>query len=135
MPESSSSVVMLEDSSRRRVLGLLGLGMRGRKVVVGAEQVRDKARAGSVVVALVAMDVSRHSLDKVLPILRAKGTEIIEWPSAAELGASVGRASTAAVGIVDQALARGVLAAAGLDIPSRLSVATGVRRGTQRRKG
>lgn len=96
------------DAVRRKVLGLVGLGVRGRLVVVGVEQVREAARKGGLRLALVAMDVSRHSLDKVLPVLRATKVQIVEWPSAAELGAASGRDSTAAVGIVDQALARGI---------------------------
>ena len=98
----------LDDATRRKVLGLLGLGVRGRLVVVGAERVRLEAMKGAVHMALVALDVSRHSLEKVSPILRARNMDVIEWPSAAELGDAVGRDITAAVGIVDQALARGI---------------------------
>ncbi len=98
----------LDDVVRRKVLALVGLGVRGRLVVVGAERVRLDALKGAVRLALVATDVSRHSLDKVLPVLRARRIEVIEWPSSAELGGAVGRETTAAVGIVDQALARGI---------------------------
>ncbi len=98
----------LDDVVRRKVLALVGLGVRGRLVVVGAERVRLDALKGAVQLALVATDVSRHSLDKVLPVLRARRIEVIEWPSSAELGGAVGRETTAAVGIVDQALARGI---------------------------
>ena len=76
--------------------------------MVGAEGVRLEAMKGAVHMALVALDVSRHSLEKVSPILRARNIDVIEWPSAAELGDAVGRDITAAVGIVDQALARGI---------------------------
>ncbi len=98
----------LPEATRRKVLGLVGLGLRGRLAVVGAEKVREQARKGALRLALVAQDASHHTRDKVLPILRAKRVHIIEWPSAAELGAVAGRESTAAVGIVDQALARGI---------------------------
>ena len=98
----------LDEMARRKVLGLLGLGVRGRLVVVGAERVRVEALKGAVHLAVVAADVSRHSLDKVLPVLKARRIEVIEWPSSVELGDAVGRDTTAAVGIVDQALARGI---------------------------
>lgn len=98
----------LDDAVRRKVLGLVGLGARGRLVVIGTEQVKIAAQKGSLQMALVARDVSRHSLDKVVPILRARRVEMVEWPSAAELGGAVGRETTAAIGIVDQALARGI---------------------------
>lgn len=93
---------------RRKVLGLVGLGARGRLIVVGVEQVRIAAMKGKLQLALVAADVSRHSLEKVVPVLRARRVDMVEWPSAAELGGAVGRDTTAAIGIVDQALARGI---------------------------
>jgi ribosomal protein L7Ae-like RNA K-turn-binding protein len=105
---SGAHAPILDDAARRKVLGLLGLGVRGRNVVVGAERVRLDAMKGAVHLAIVATDVSKHSLDKVVPLLRARRVEMIEWPSAAELGNAVGRESTAAVGIVDQGLARGI---------------------------
>ncbi len=105
---STVSAAVLDEAVRRKVLGLLGLGVRGRLVVVGAERVRIEALKGTVQLAVIAIDVSRHSLDKVTPVLRARNIEVIEWPSAAELGGAVGRDTTAAVGIVDQALARGI---------------------------
>ncbi|BAH38597.1 ribosomal protein L7Ae/L30e/S12e/Gadd45 family protein [Gemmatimonas aurantiaca T-27] len=98
----------MDDVTRRKVLGLVGLGARGRLVVIGVEQVRIAAQKGTVQMALVASDVSRHSLDKVVPVLKARRVEMVEWPSAAELGGAVGRETTAAIGIVDQALARGI---------------------------
>jgi ribosomal protein L7Ae-like RNA K-turn-binding protein len=98
----------LDEAGRRKVLGLVGLGARGRLVVIGTEQVKIAAQKGKLVMAFVAQDVSRHSLEKVVPVLRARRVEMVEWPSAAELGGAVGRETTAAIGIVDQALARGI---------------------------
>jgi ribosomal protein L7Ae-like RNA K-turn-binding protein len=82
--------------------------------VVGVEQVRVEAKRGTVQLAIVAHDASRHSREKVVPLLRAKGVDVIEVLSADELGAAVGREQTAAVGITDAGLARGVRAI-GLD--------------------
>jgi ribosomal protein L7Ae-like RNA K-turn-binding protein len=93
---------------------LLGLGFRGRLVVVGVEQVRVAVRKGTVRLAVVAQDASRHSKEKIVPLLRAKGVDVIEVLSANELGAAFGREQTAAVGITDVGLARGVRAI-GLD--------------------
>lgn len=93
-----------------RVLGLLGLGVRGGRAVVGVELVRDAAKRGKLALAVIAPDASRHSLAKVTPLLEAKRVRIIEGPAATRLGAAVGRESTAAVGVVDRNLARGILA-------------------------
>jgi ribosomal protein L7Ae-like RNA K-turn-binding protein len=102
--------VALDDAARRKLLGLVGLGVRGRLVVVGVQQVRDAATRDKLVLALVATDVSRHSLDKIVPLLRARRVRYVEVPSAAELGAAVGKESTAAIGVVDRDLARGMTA-------------------------
>lgn len=135
MEEQSAPAAGLPEAVRRKVLGLVGLGVRGRLAIVGAEQVREAARKGTVVLAIVATDVSRHTLDKVVPILRAKRVEIFEWPSAAELGAVVGRDSTAAVGIVDKALARGIRDAVGRLPVGEVSDSGDAARDAQRRKG
>jgi hypothetical protein len=54
---------MIESAARRRILGLAGLGIRGRIAVVGVQQVRDAAKRGKLKVALVASDASKNSLD------------------------------------------------------------------------
>ena len=82
--------------------------------MVGVEQVRSEAKKGTLQLVVVAHDASRHSRDKVVPLLKAKGVDVFETLTADELGAAVGREQTAAVGITDAGLARGVRAI-GLD--------------------
>jgi ribosomal protein L7Ae-like RNA K-turn-binding protein len=93
---------------RGRLLRLVGLGVRGRGAIIGVEQVREGAKKNKVAFAIVAMDASRHSLDKVIPLLNARRVRFVEVPSAAELGGAVGRETTAVVGIVDRQLAKGI---------------------------
>jgi ribosomal protein L7Ae-like RNA K-turn-binding protein len=100
--------VTLSAVDRGRLLRLVGLGVRGRGAVIGVEQVREGAKKNKVAYAVVAMDASRHSLDKVIPLLNARRVRFIEVPSAAELGGAVGRETTAVVGIVDRQLAKGI---------------------------
>jgi ribosomal protein L7Ae-like RNA K-turn-binding protein len=100
--------VSLSGHDRARLLRLVGLGVRGRGAIVGVEQVREGAKKNKVAFAIVAMDASRHSLDKVVPLLNARRVRFVEVPSAAELGGAVGRESTAVVGIVDRQLAKGI---------------------------
>jgi ribosomal protein L7Ae-like RNA K-turn-binding protein len=92
------------------VLGLVGLGVRGRLVVVGVERVREAAMKHRLVMAFVAPDASRHSLDKIVPLLDARRVRYVLGPGAATLGSTVGRDTTAAVGIVDRQLAKGIRA-------------------------
>jgi ribosomal protein L7Ae-like RNA K-turn-binding protein len=91
-----------------RLLRLIGLGVRARNVVVGVEQVRDAAKKGSLVLAVVAPDAAANSRDKIIPLLRALHIKFVEGPTAAELGAAVGREQTAAVGVIDRQLALGI---------------------------
>jgi ribosomal protein L7Ae-like RNA K-turn-binding protein len=93
----------------RRLLGLIGLGVRARNAVVGVEQVRVAARRGKLKVAIVAPDASPNSLKKVEPLLGALRVRMVRGPGAAALGAAVGRVSTAVVGITDADLARGMM--------------------------
>jgi ribosomal protein L7Ae-like RNA K-turn-binding protein len=82
--------------------------MRGRLVVVGVENVRAAAQRNKLFYAVVAPDASRNSLEKVVPLLNARRVRFIEVAGASELGAAVGKNSTAVVGIVDETLARGI---------------------------
>jgi ribosomal protein L7Ae-like RNA K-turn-binding protein len=92
----------------RRVLGLVGLGVRGRLAVVGVERVREAAAKGTLRFAIVANDASPHSRAKVVPLLRAKGVPFVDGIGAVELGGATGRDATAVVGIVDAQLAKGI---------------------------
>ena len=98
----------MSPEAERKLYALVGLGVRGRLAVVGVEQVRQAARRGELVYAVLAATASRHSLQKVVPLLSAKRIPFIETSDAARLGAAVGRESATAVGIVDADLARGI---------------------------
>jgi ribosomal protein L7Ae-like RNA K-turn-binding protein len=97
---------------RRKVLGLVGLGIRGRRAVVGVQQVRDAARRGKLKLALVAGDASKNSMDKVVPLLTARGVAMIEGLTSADLATVCGRESVSAIGVLDSGLASGIRAAA-----------------------
>jgi len=98
----------VNDVTRQRLLRLIGLGVRSRGAVVGVQQVRQAAKKGNLVFAVIAPDASHNSLDKLVPLLQARGVRYAESVTATELGAAVGRESTAAVGIVDRQLAKGI---------------------------
>jgi len=98
---------------QRRLLGLAGLGIRGRNAVVGVDKVRAAALAGKLRLAMVAGDASHHSRDKVVPLLAAKGITLVDGFAAADLGAVCGREATAVIGIVDVQLAKGIRGALG----------------------
>ena len=95
---------------QRKLLGLVGLGVRGRGAIVGVQAVRDAARRGKLHLAIAANDASSNSLDKVLPLLSARGIPVVEGPGTADLGAAAGRETTVVIGIVDKGLAKGIRA-------------------------
>jgi ribosomal protein L7Ae-like RNA K-turn-binding protein len=101
----------MEAVVRRKILGLVGLGIRGRLAVVGVQQVRDAAKRGKLRLALVAADASRNSLNKVLPLLAARKVAVIENLTSADLATVCGRESVAAIGVLDAGLAKGIRSA------------------------
>jgi ribosomal protein L7Ae-like RNA K-turn-binding protein len=105
---AESGADSLDPAVEQKVLGLVGLGARARNVVVGVDRVKDAVRKNKVVLAIVAPDASRHSREKILPILAARRVRVIEGSTAAALGGAVGKETTAVVGITDAALARGI---------------------------
>jgi ribosomal protein L7Ae-like RNA K-turn-binding protein len=94
----------------RKLLGLLGLGVRGRLVLVGVDRVREAAHRGVLRVAVVARDASANSRGKVDRLLAAKKVPTVIVPSATALGEVAGRDSTTVMGVVDAHLAKGILA-------------------------
>ncbi len=100
----------MNDASWKRVLGLVGLGVRGRLAVVGVDRVREAAGKGTLRLAIVAGDASSNSRDKVLPLLTAKKVRVVDGAAAVALGGATGRETTAVVGIVDVQLAKGIRA-------------------------
>jgi len=93
-----------------KLLRMAGQGVGFRGAVVGVERVREAVLSHKVAFAIVAPDASRHSLDKIVPLLVARRVRFVCGPSAALLGAAVGRETTAAVGITDRQLAKGMRA-------------------------
>jgi ribosomal protein L7Ae-like RNA K-turn-binding protein len=96
------------EAEERKILRLVGLGVRARTAVIGVDQVKRATERGRVRLALVAADVSHNSRAKVLPLLRARRVPVIELPSGARLGAAAGRSSTTAIGVTDARLADGI---------------------------
>src|SRR5438132_1662439 len=82
----------------------------GRGAIIGVQQVREASRRGKLHLAIAAPDASSNSLEKVLPLLHARGITVVAGPSAVELGSAAGREATAVIGIVDKGLAKGIRA-------------------------
>ena len=92
-----------------RLLGMIGLGYRGRRVVVGVDAVRKELQAGKCWCVVVAEDASPRAVDKVVRLASAKGVPIVAGPRAVAIGAQLGRPPVMAVGVRDRALADGMV--------------------------
>ncbi|HEY7611408.1 MAG TPA: ribosomal L7Ae/L30e/S12e/Gadd45 family protein [Gemmatimonadales bacterium] len=95
-----------------RVLGLIGLGHRARNVVVGVDAVRKELQAGKCWCVIVAEDASPRTVDKVVRLAAAKAVPLVAGPSAAAIGAQLGKPPVMAVGVRDRALADGIVSPA-----------------------
>lgn len=89
-----------------RSLGMLGMAARAGAVIPGTERVREAARGGDLLLAVIATDASENSRAKLLPLLAARGISHVIRFERAELGAAVGRGPLSAVGVLDARLAR-----------------------------
>ena len=99
------------------VLGLLGLGLRGRLVVMGVSAVRAELKGGTLRCVVLASDASRRAVEKVVRLAAGSGVPVVPGPAAAELGGRLGRPPVMVVGVRDRGLADGILrAASGRDV-------------------
>ena len=94
------------------LLGLLGLGYRGGRIVIGVDAVRRELQAGKCCCVVVAEDASPRAVDKVVRLARAKGVQLMPGPRAAAIGAQLGKPPVMAVGVRDRALANGMVSLA-----------------------
>jgi len=90
------------------LLGLLGLGHRGGRLIVGVDAVRRELQAGKCWCVVVAEDASPRTVEKVVRLAGAKGVPLLPGPSAAAIGAQLGKPPVMAVGVRDRALASGM---------------------------
>ena len=91
------------------LLGLIGLGYRGGRIIVGVDGVRRELQAGKCWCVVVAEDASPRAVEKVVRLAAAKGVPLLPGPSAAAIGAQLGKPPVMAVGVRDRALAGGMV--------------------------
>ena len=91
------------------LLGLMGLGYRGRRVVVGVDAVRKELQAGKCWCVILAENASPRAVEKVVRLASAKGVPLLPGPSAEAIGAQLGKPPVMAVGVRDRALAGGMV--------------------------
>ena len=88
---------------------LLGLGARGRRVVIGVAGVRARLQQDRLAAVVIAADASPRTREKVERLAVARGVPVLVGPAAMRLGAKLGRPPVQTVGVSDHALARGLI--------------------------
>jgi ribosomal protein L7Ae-like RNA K-turn-binding protein len=91
------------------LLGLIGLGYRGRGIVVGVDSIRRELQGQRCWCVILAADASDRAREKVGRLAAAQGIPVIAGPSAEAIGARIGKPPVMAVGVRDRALADGML--------------------------
>jgi len=92
-----------------RITRLLGLGLRAGNVVVGVAGVRAGLQRGKLRCVVLAQDAGPRTIEKVVRLAEAKKIPVLRGPIATELGAGLGKPPVQAVGVADQALAKGLM--------------------------
>jgi ribosomal protein L7Ae-like RNA K-turn-binding protein len=95
-----------------RLASLLGLGARGRRLVIGVTGVRARLQQGKLACVVIAADASGRTRDKVQRLAAARGIPVLQGPTAIRLGVHLGRPAVQAVGTDDAALTKGLMALA-----------------------
>lgn len=91
------------------LLGLLGLGARGGRVVIGVGPVRQALQQNRCKCVVTAADLSPRAAEKVVRLAQARAVPLVAGPAAEQLGQGLGRPPVMVVGVVDDGLARGIL--------------------------
>lgn len=97
-----------------RILGLVGLGARGGRIVTGVSATRALLQREQARLVLLASDASERARAKIEALARGKAVPQMVGPSSRALGERLGHPPVMAVGVRDRDLARGILA---LDAP------------------
>lgn len=92
--------------------GLLGLGARAGSILIGVEAVRAGLQRERCRAVVIASDASPRAREKVERLAVGRGIPRVVGPGSDALGRRLGRPPVMVVGIVDPALARGIVRAA-----------------------
>lgn len=91
------------DGPGDRILGALGLAVRGGRATVGTRATLEAAAAGELELIVLASDATRNAAKRLGRALRS--SPALRLAAKADLGRAVGRGPTAVVGVTDPGLA------------------------------
>jgi ribosomal protein L7Ae-like RNA K-turn-binding protein len=80
-------------------------------VIVGVDRVRAGLQTDQFACVVVAADASPRALEKVVRLAVARRIPLVRGPGAEVIGARLGKPGIMVAGVVDRALARGLVTA------------------------
>ena len=96
----------------QNILRFMGLAARAGKAVSGAGACEENLRSGNAKLLIVAKDISRNSMDKILDAVKAgdkktgSAVACYSFSTQDKLGMAIGKSGRAAVVITDEGFAR-----------------------------
>jgi ribosomal protein L7Ae-like RNA K-turn-binding protein len=100
----------LRPEANEKLLGLIGLGLRGGRVVIGVDATRAVLQRRDAFVVVMASDASPRAVEKVVRLAAGTDVPTVVGPAALELGGRLGRPPVMVVAVRDRGLAAGILA-------------------------
>lgn len=95
---------------QNKTLGKLGLCRRAGKLVIGAKDVREAILLKRVFLVVLAKDTAENTLRPILRTCEEKNVPVLQTEfSKEEIGASVGYADVAVLGVKDRGFAKSFL--------------------------
>lgn len=88
-----------------RFYSYLGLAQRAGKLASGEDAVEAAVRRGKVHLVIVACDASANTKDRFEHMAKYRRIDILLAGSKAQLGAAVGKAQRAVIGVLDRGFA------------------------------
>lgn len=98
-------------TDKDRVFGMIGLAARAGKVVSGSDAVIGAIRTGKVELLIIARDISRNTLDKILKNMKdSKEITCYRFSDSEALGDALGKPNRTVAAITDRNFADGISA-------------------------
>lgn len=117
----------------QKVLGLLGLALRGSNLAVGEAPVEEACAGGRACVVLHARDAAQNSVSKAARLAQRAGVELVSLPcTKQELGYALGRNSCAVLALTDGGLAAAVVSRLAQTQPELEPLAQTLAQGTEK---
>ncbi|MDD4601865.1 putative ribosomal protein YlxQ [bioreactor metagenome] len=93
----------------RKFLSMLGLAMKARKVVSGEVAVETAVKAGKAKLVIIAEDASENTKKNYRDMAHYYKVPVYEGVPKADLGLAIGKASRAAIAVLDDGFSKLIL--------------------------